>query len=186
LPYNWAGKLKGMVLGIAMARSVLLQDIARTQGGLIKTVENILSKFLREERLELDPEYRRYCIEVIRRCGKKKFFRYRGKVALIFDSTSYAKLRSRGEERPMPRTGKVVLHNLPTDEKILASGYQELWAGLLLKNGRCLGIARRLFTEKMKFFSSQNLLEEAEIRRAIELVEEALTAGSNARNCCNC
>lgn len=174
LPYNWSDKLRGMVLGIALARSVLLQDIARTFGGLLKTVENDLSNFLTQKRLLLDEEHRRYVIATLRRLGKKRFRRYQGKVIMNVDASSYAKTRSRGKERPMPQTGKVRLHNLPTKEVVLAPGYQELWAGLLLKNGRCLGITRKLFTECMVGFFSQNLIEEQEIRRAIEIVEEAL------------
>jgi hypothetical protein len=163
-----------MVLGIALARSVLLQDIARTFGGLLKTVENNLSNFLTQKRLLLDEEHRCYVIAILRRLGKKRFRRYQGKVIMIVDATSYAKTRSRGQERPMPQTGKVRLHNLPTKEVVLAPGYQELWAGLLLKKGRCLGITRKLFTECMAGFFSQNLIEEQEIQRAIEIVEEAL------------
>lgn len=73
----------------------------------------------------------------------------------------------------MPRTGKVRLHNLKTRETVLAPGYQEMWTGLLLKNRRCLGITRKLFTEKMEFFTSQPALELAQIRYAVELVREA-------------
>jgi hypothetical protein len=174
LPYNWPEKLRAMVLGIALARSVVLQTIARRLGGSIKTREDSLSKFLQEERLKLDEEHRRYAIAMLRRLGSKRFVRYQGKLVLFIDSTSYAKTRSRGDKRPMPRTGKVRLHNLPTDEVVLVPGYQEIWAGLLLTNGRCLGITRKLFTEKMEFFASQNTLEEVEIRYAIQLVKEAL------------
>lgn len=174
LPYNWSDKLRELVLGIALARSLLLQDIARTSGGLLKTVENNLSRFLSQERLLLDEEHRRYVIAVLRRLGKKRFRRYQGKLIMLIDASSYAKARSRGHERPMPQTGKVRLHNLPTKEAVLAPGYQELWTGLLLKKGSCLGVTRKLFTECMTGFFSQNLIEEQEIRRAIEIVEEAL------------
>jgi Transposase DDE domain len=173
LPYNWSEKLRAFVLGIAFSRSVRLQDIARTQSGPIKTVENKLSSFLSQEQMRLDEEHRRYIISILRRLGSKRFVRYQGKLVLFIDTTSYAKIRSRGDKRPMPRTGKVRLHNLPTDDPILVPGYQEIWAGLLLKNGRCLGITRKLFTEKMEFFASQNTLEEMEIRHAIQLVKEA-------------
>lgn len=174
LPYNWPEKLRGMVLGIAMARSVLLQKIAWAQGGLIKTVEDKLSGFLKQDRLVLDEEQRQYVVSILRRLGSKRFVRYQGKLVLLLDTTSYAKTRSRGKKRPMPRTGKVRLHNLPIDGEVLVPGYQEIWGGLLLKNGKCLGITRKLFTETMEFFSSQNTLEEVEIRRAIKLVKEAL------------
>jgi hypothetical protein len=173
LLYDWADKVRAMILGIALARSVVLQDIARTQAGAIKTVEDRLSNFLGQERLRLDAESRRYVIETLRRLGRRRFVRFQGKLVLIVDATSYAKGRSRGKHRPMPRTGKVILHNLPTDEKVLVSGYQELWTGLLLKDRRCLGITRRLFTENMEFFTSQHAVELTEIRRAIEIVKEA-------------
>src|SRR5579859_6640659 len=174
LPYNWPEKLKAIVLGIATARSVLLQRIAWTLGGSIKTREDSLSDFLKRDRLELDEEHRQYVLSILRRLGSKRFVRYQGKLVLFIDPTSYAKTRSRGKKRPMPKTGKVLLHNLPTNEDVLVPGYQEIWTGLLLKNGKCLGITRKLFTENMEFFASQNTLEEVEIRRAIELVKEAL------------
>lgn len=174
LAYNWAEKLKGTVLGIALARSVRLQDIARTQDGLIKTVENRLSRFLSRKKLELEEEHRRYVENAIRRIGSKRLARYGGKVILVIDGSDYPKKRSRGKKRAMPRTGKVRLHNLPVKKPVLVPGYQELWLGLLLKNGRCIGISRKLFTEKMRFFSSQNALEESEIRRAVQFVKEVL------------
>jgi hypothetical protein len=174
LAYNWSGKLRATVLGIALARSVRLQDIARTQEGLLKTAENRLSRFLSRKRLALEEEHRRYVESAIRRVGSKRFLRYGGKVVLIIDGTDYPKKRSRRKKRGMPRTGKVRLHNLPMKKPVLVPGYQELWIGLLLKNGRCIGISRKLFSEKMLFFSSQNALEEAEIRRAIQLVKEVL------------
>jgi hypothetical protein len=173
LLYDWADKVRSVVLGIALARSVVLQDIARTQPGSIKTSEDRLSNFLGQERLRLEAEHRRYVIETLRRLGRRRFVRFNGKVVLLVDTTSYAKARSRGKERPMPRTGKVVLHNLPVDQKVLVTGYQELWAGLLLKDRRCLGITRKLFTENMEFFTSQHAIELSEIRRAIEIVKEA-------------
>jgi hypothetical protein len=173
LPYNWHDKLKAMVLGIAMARSVLLQDIAAMLGGSIKTRVDSLSDFLKRDRLEVDEEHRRYTISMLRRFGRKRFVRFRRKLVLFIDPSSYAKARSRGKKRPMPCTGKVRLHNLPTKEEILVPGYQEIWTGLWLKSGRCLGITRKLFSEKMEFFSSQNALEEVEIRRAVALVKEA-------------
>lgn len=172
LPYTWPDKLREMVLGIALSRSVILQDIARTQQGPIKTVENKLSNFLSQERLNLDQEHRRYVVQCLRGLGSKRFVRYQGKLVVVVDTTSYPKVRSRGQQRPMPRTGKVRLHNIPGDELLLAPGYQEIWAGLLLKNGKCLPITRELFTEKMEFFVSQNALEEREIRRAVEIVKE--------------
>lgn len=173
LLYDWADKVRAVTLGIALARSVILQDIARTFPGSIKTAEDRLSNFLNQERLRLEAEHRRYVIETLRRLGRRRFVRFKGKLVLLVDATSYAKARSRGKERPMPRTGKVILHNLPTDEKVLVTGYQELWTGLLLKDRRCLGITRKLFTENMEFFTSQHAIELTEIRRAIEIVKEA-------------
>ena len=173
LPYNWPEKLRGMILGIALARSVLLQNIAATLGGSIKTREDNLSDFLQRDRLELEEDHRRYVISILRRLGRKRFVRFQRKLVLFIDPSSYAKARSRGKKRPMPRTGKVRLHNLPTQEEVLVPGYQEIWTGLWLKSGRCLGITRKLFSENMEFFGSQNTLEEVEIRRAVALVKEA-------------
>lgn len=173
LPYNWPEKLRAMVLGIALARSVVLQKIAWTLGGSIKTREDSLSNFLKRDRLDISGEHWRYVISMLRRLGRKRFVRFRGKLVLLIDPSSYAKARSRGKKRPMPRTGKVRLHNLPTREEVLVPGYQEIWTGLWLKSGRCLGITRKLFSENMEFFGSQNTLEQAEIRRAVALVKEA-------------
>ena len=42
LPYNWSQKLRGLIIGIALSRSLLLQSIAQTQPGNVKTCENLL------------------------------------------------------------------------------------------------------------------------------------------------
>jgi hypothetical protein len=173
LQYNWSEKLKGMVLGICLARSVVLQDIARRQGGGVKKAEKSLSEFLSSQRLNLRDSSWKCAVEVLRRIGKKRFYRYRGKLVLLVDSTSYVKLRSRGKEQRMPHIGKVLLHNVPAKGTILAPGYNEFWTGLLLKDKTCLGMTRRLFTETRLRGFSQNKLEETEIQRAITLVQEA-------------
>ena len=173
LPYNWSSKLKGVVLGICLARSLVLQDIARKQGGKIKKVEKNLSEFLRCKRLNLRDSSWKCAVEALRRIGKRRFYRYRGKLVMVVDSTSYVKMRSRGKEQRMPRIGQVPLHNVPAKGTILVPGYNEFWTGLLLKDKTCLGITRRLFSEKMLPGLSQNTLEEVEIRRAIDLIQEA-------------
>ncbi len=150
----------------------MLQDIARVFGGIIKQSEKKLSALLGNKRLGLRDPSKKAAIQVLRRIGKRRFFRYRGKLVLIGDATSYVKARSRGKEQRMPKIGKVPLHNLPTKEKVLAPGYNEFWLGLLLKDKTCLGITRRLFTE-FTALPSQNALEESEIMRAISLVKEA-------------
>jgi hypothetical protein len=162
-----------MVVGICLARSVVLQDIARREGGKVKKVEKSLSEFLSSKRLKLRDSSWKCTVEVLRRIGKKRFYRYRGKLVLLVDSTSYVKLRSRGKEQRMPHIGKVLLHNTPSKKVILAPGYNEFWTGLLLKDKTCLGMTRRLFTETRLPGFSQNKLEEAEIQRAIALVQEA-------------
>ena len=172
LQYNWSRKLKGMVVGICLARSVVLQDIARREGGKVKKVEKSLSEFLSSKRLKLRDSSWKCTVEVLRRIGKKRFYRYRGKLVLLVDSTSYVKLRSRGKEQRMPHIGKVLLHNTPSKKVILAPGYNEFWTGLLLKDKTCLGMTRRLFTETRLPGFSQNKLEEAEIQRAIALHEQ--------------
>ena len=178
LPYNWGDKLHAAVLGISLARSVLLKDIAWAGNRLVKTGVNRLSEFLNQKKLRLDGVHRACVSNVLKRLNGRRLFLYRGKVVLIIDPTEYVKARSRGKKRPMPRTGKVRLKNLPTKETLLATGYQELWIGVLLKDRTCLPISRRLFTENAPFFASQNSLEEAEIQRAVLLVKEAL--GRNA------
>ena len=173
LPYNWSQKLRGVVLGICLARSAVLQDIARTREGRVKENEKKLSEFLSAKRLDLKDSSRQCAVRTLRRIGKRRFFRYRGKLILIVDSTTYVKMRSRGKEQRMPLIGQIRLHNMPTSETLLVPGYNELWTGLLLKDMSCLGITRRLFTELMSPGFSQNALEEVEIERAIELVREA-------------
>jgi hypothetical protein len=152
---------------------VVLQDIARKQNGKVKKVEKSLSEFLSYRRLNLRDSSWKCAVQALRRLGKRRFYRYRGKLVMLVDSTTYTKLRSRGKEQRMPHIGKVLLHNMPVKETILVPGYNEFWTGLLLRDKTCLGITRRLFTETMLQCGSQNALEELEIRRAIDLVEEA-------------
>jgi hypothetical protein len=180
LPYNWSGKVRTFVLGICLARSTVLQDIARMVGrDSVKKSEKALSEFLRCHKLALEASSRKHAIKMLRRLGKRRFYRYRGKLVLIVDSTTYVKLRSRGKKRRMPKIGKVVLHNLPAKETLLGPGYSEFWTGLLLKDETCLGITRRLYTEEtlpVQGFS-QNALEEVEICAAIDLVKQAFGMG---------
>ena len=50
LPHRWPEKVRAVVLGICLARSTVLQDIARALGGPVKKSEKALSEFLRERR----------------------------------------------------------------------------------------------------------------------------------------
>lgn len=159
-------------MGICLARSTVLQDIARALGGRVKPSEKALSELLSRNRLDIHSGSRKATMRALRRLGKRRFFRYRGKLVLIVDTTSYAKLRSRGKDRRMPKIGKVCLHNLPTRETILAPGYNEFWTGLLLKDKTCLGITRRLYSSEKLDCGSQNALEESEILHAIDLIKE--------------
>jgi hypothetical protein len=160
-----------------LARSVLLKDIAWTGSRLVKTGLNRLSAFLNQPRLDIKPIHQACVTDVLKRLNGRRLSLYHGKVILIVDSTDYAKKRSRGKKNPMPRTGKVRLKNIATQETLLAPGYQELWIGVLLKDRTCLPITRRLFTENAPFFCSQNSLEEAEIQRAVLLIQKALKRG---------
>lgn len=180
LQYNWSKKVRGFVLGICLTRSTVLQDIARVLGrDSVKKSEKALSELLGFKKLDLRAGSRKHTLKTLRRMRKKRFYRYRGKIVLVVDSTTYAKIRSRGKKKRMPLIGKVVLHNVPAKETILVPGYTEFWTGLLLKDGTCLGITRRLYTEQTLPTSgfSQNALEEVEIRAAVELVKEALSGG---------
>lgn len=174
LPYNWSIKFDALVLGICLARSLVLQTIAQTRKQRVKLGENALSKFLGQDRLRLHAPQRACVINVLKRLGSRRLLRYKGKVVLIVDPTAYAKARSRGKTRPMPRKGKVRLHNLRTNETVLVPGYQELWIGVLLKDRTVLPITRRLWTENGPDCVSQNLVELAELRKARDLIEEAL------------
>lgn len=179
LEHNWSEKVRAFVLGICLARSTVLQDIARTREGTVKKSEKALSEFLRCKSLNLKGSAHKHTVKMLRRLGLKRFYRYRGKVVLLGDSTTYAKVRSRGKEQRMPRIGKVRLQNVPASETILVPGYTEFWTGLLLKDNTCLGITRRLYTEETlpgEGFS-QNALEEVEIRSAVDLVKEAFGVG---------
>src|SRR5271170_2900442 len=72
LLYNWNDKLRGLVLGIAMARSLVLQSIAQTLPGNVKTRENLLSAFLgQDERLDLGPAYSTCARNVLRRLRRR-------------------------------------------------------------------------------------------------------------------
>ncbi|MDP3542102.1 MAG: hypothetical protein Q8T11_06480 [Elusimicrobiota bacterium] len=73
----------------------------------------------------------------------------------------------------MPGKGKVRMHNLPTDETILAPGYREIWVCLLLADQTVLPLTRRLWSENGPDRASMNLAEVAEIRRAADIVREA-------------
>jgi hypothetical protein len=172
LPYCWDDKLRGLIVGICLSRSLVLQSIAQTGPGVVKTAENALSEFLAQERLRLGNAQRACVVSVLKRLGRRRVWKHRGKAALIIDGTSYAKGRSRGKKRPMPGKGKVRLHNLPTDETILVPGYQEIWVGLLLEDRTVLPLTRRLWSENGPGCASMNLAELAEIRRAVDMVRE--------------
>lgn len=175
LPYNWDEKVRGLVMGICLSRSLVLQSIAQTRPGRVRTSETVLSAFLKRERLNLDGAHRACVINTVKRLGRRRFWRYRGKMVLIIDSTAYAKARSRGRVRPMPRRGQVRLHNLPTREKLLVPGYQEIWVGILLADRTVLPITRRLWSENGPDCASLNLVEAAEICKAREIVREAFS-----------
>jgi len=173
LLYNWDDKLRGLILGIGMARSLILQSIAQTGPGNVKTRENLLSGFLgQDERLDFGPAYGACAKSVLKRLRRRRVWKHKGKAVIIIDSTAHAKARSRGKIRPMPGKGKVRVHNLPTQEAVLVPGYQEIWLGLLLSDRTVLPIARRLWSENGPDPASMNLAEEAEIRRACALVRE--------------
>ena len=174
LKYNWDSKLRQLILGIAISQSLVLQKIAQLWPGSVPTRENILSRFLSQSHLKLDGAQQAFVTSVIKRLGKRRLWRHQGKAVVIIDSTSYAKLRSRGKIRPMPQKGKVLMHNLPTKEKVLAPGYQEIWLGVLLKDKTFLPLTRRLWTERGPDAASLNLVEEAEILRACDLIQKAL------------
>lgn len=173
LPYNWDQKLHRLVVGICLSRSLLLQSIAQTEPGVVKTIENVLSEFLSQGRLDL-AEVQQTCVSIVlKRLGRRRIWKHGGKAALIIDGTSYAKARSRGKKRAMPGKGKVRVHNLPTDETILVPGYQEIWVCLLLADQTVLPLTRRLWSENGPDCASMNLAEVAEIRRAADIVREA-------------
>jgi hypothetical protein len=177
LPYNWDEKLRGLVAGICLSRSLVLQSIAQTGPGVVKTAENTLSEFLGQKRLDLE-DARRACVgSVLKRLGRRRLWKHQGKVALIIDSTSHAKARSRGKKRPMPGKGKVRVHNMPSDETILVPGYQEIWVGILLADRTVLPLTRRLWSEKGPKSASMNLAELAEIRRAVEIIRKTFGLG---------
>lgn len=177
LPYNWDQKLRGLVVGICLARSLVLQSIAQTMPGRVKTAENALSEFLGQQRLRLEAAERGCVIGVLKRLGRRRLWRHRGKAVLIIDGTTYAKARSRRKKRGMPGKGKVRVHNLPISETILVPGYQEIWVGILLADRTVLPITRRLWSENGPDCASLNLAELAEIRRAAEIVREAFKMG---------
>jgi hypothetical protein len=172
LPYNWDEKLRRLVVGICLSRSLVLQSIAQTEPGVVKTIENVFSEFLGQGHLDLADVQRACVIRVLKRLGRRRIWKHQGKAALIIDGTSYAKARSRGKKRPMPGKGKVRVHNLPTDDTILVPGYQEIWVGLLLADQTVLPISRRLWSENGPDRSSMNMAEEVEIRRAADIVRE--------------
>ena len=172
LPYNWDQKLRDLIIGISLSRSLLLQSIAQTRPGNVKTYENLLSAFLGQQRLEMRSPYEAYVRSVLGRISRRRLHKHHGKAVIIIDSTSHAKARSRGKIRPMPGAGKVRVHNLPTKETVLVPGYQEIWLGLLLSDHTVLPIQRKLWSEKGKEPASLNLTEEAAIRQACELVRE--------------
>jgi hypothetical protein len=174
LPYNWDEKLRGLVVGICLSRSLLLQSIAQTRPGNVRTGENNLSAFLGQESLELGSAHRAYVVGVLKRLGRRRVWKHNGKAALIIDGTSHSKARSRGKKRGMPGKGKVRVHNLPTDETILVPGYQEIWVCLLLADQTVVPLTRRLWSEKGPDCASMNLAELAEIRRAADIVRETL------------
>jgi hypothetical protein len=174
MPYNWDSKLRWLVCGISMARSLVLQEIAQTLSEKVKPAEETLSDFLAQKRLKLYAAQRVAVISALKRRGLRRIWKYDGKVALVCDTTEYAKERSRGKVRGMPGKGLVRVHNLPSDETILVPGYQEVWVCLLLKDGTALPLVRRLWSENGPSCASMNIVEEAAILDARDIVKEAL------------
>lgn len=174
LPYNWDEKLHGLIVDICLARSLLLQSIAQVRWGHVRTRENTLSAFLGNDRLGLSHSQTQLVKAALKRIGRRKLWRHNGKVALVIDATSYAKARSRGKKRAMPQKGKVRVHNLSSQETILVPGYQEIWIGILLADRTVLPLTRRLWTENGPSSISMNLVEEAEIRKAVAIVRQTL------------
>lgn len=178
LPYNWDAKLRGLVGGICMARSLVLQDIAQTMPGRVKTTEDSLSDYLARKRLKLHEPDQAAVINALKRFGRRRVWKHDGKAAIVCDTTEHAKGRSRGKLRPMPGKGLVRVHNLPADETILVPGYQEVWVCLLLEDGTALPLVRRLWTENGPTCASLNIVEEAAILDARDIVTEALKLGA--------
>mgnify|MGYP001587689697 FL=1 len=177
LKYNWDQKLRDLIVGVCLSRSLLLQSIAQTRPGHVRTSENELSAFLGQPRLDLN-EPRQACVtSVLQRLGRRRLWQHRGKVALVIDATSHAKARSRGKKRAMPGKGKIRVHNLPTNETILVPGYQEIWVGILLADRTVLPLTRRLWSENGPDCASMNLAELAEIRRAARIIRETFKLG---------
>lgn len=112
-------------------------------------------------------------VSVLKRLSRRQIYRHGGKAVLVIDSTDHAKARSRRKKHPLPGKGQVRLHNLPTREKILVPGYQEIWIGILLTDRTVLPITRRLWSENGPDCASRNLAELSEIRQAVKIVEEA-------------
>jgi hypothetical protein len=162
-----------LVVSICLARSLVLQDIAQTRPGRVKTSEDSLSKFLALERLVLSGPQRACVIDGLKRLGRRRLWKHDGKAAIIPDTTGHAKGRSRGKVRPMPGKGRVRVHNLPSDETVLVPGYQEIWVGILLKDGSVLPLVRRLWSENGPTCASMNLVEEGAILEAQDIVKEA-------------
>lgn len=174
LPFNWNMKFRRLVCGISMARSLVLQDIAQTLPGVVKTTEESLSDYLARKRLKLHGTQRAAVISALKRRGRRGVWKYDGKAALVCDTTEYGKARSRGKVRGMPGKGMVRVHNLPSDETILVPGYQEVWVCLLLKDDTALPLVRRLWSENGPTCASMNIVEEAAILDARDIVKEAL------------
>lgn len=177
LPYDWGEKLPDLVVGICTARSLILQDIAQARPGNVKTIEDSLSNYLGQKRLDLSGPKRACVIAALKRRGRRGVWKHEGKVAAIVDSTAYAKERSRGKVRPMPGKGKVRLHNIEAAETLLVPGYQEVWGGILLKDKTFLPLVRRLWTENGPDCASLNIVEESVIREVQDIVKEALGLG---------
>lgn len=178
LPYNWHDELQKLILAVVVSRSVVLKVLARCGGGKVKTELNRLSELLGLKRFDIERAHTRFVRSALRQLSGRDLFLYRGLAVVVVDITEYAKSRSRGKDKPMPHAGKVRLKNIPGDDVVLVPGYQEIWAGLLLRQGDCLGIGRRLFSEKSPSFSSQNLLTDLALRDAQDLVKTTLRRDS--------
>lgn len=177
LLYNWKDKLRGLVVGICLSRSLELQSIAQTRPEKVKTTEDMLSKFLPQKRLVLHEQRRACVVGTLNRQTRRLIWKHEGKAAVVIDTTEHAKERSRGKVRPMPGAGKVRVHNLKSKETILVPGYQEVWVGILLKDKSVLPLARRLWSEKGPQCASMNLVEEALILEARDMVKQELKLG---------
>jgi hypothetical protein len=177
-----------LLLGVVVARSTRLVPLGRALLGQraarsAKAVAVGLGAFLATARFAARPVSTRLLEAAVRRLDPARLATDRGRAVVALDPTDYPK-RSRGRGRRGRHMAHVGRVRKPTKggrragragraggRGPTASGYVDVWAGLVLQGTRFLPLARHLFSSHRSQVLRQNRVEEAVLAQALALLE---------------